>query len=163
MSGFVGWTRTREICCVSARPRKVHVRPPSVVLNTPSPWETLPRIAYSPVPTYTTSGFDSLTPIAPIVPPKYLSLTGSHVWPPSLDLKTPPPVVPIQYSLGRAAEPATATERPPRKMPISRHFRAANTVESYGAGAWAKRGEASNREQRARRRGAGTAILRLRW
>src|SRR6266536_938752 len=109
MSGFVGWTRTRETCCVSARPRKVHVRPPSV------------------------------------------------------DLKTPPPVVPIQYSLGRAAEPATATERPPRKMPISRHFRAANTVESYGAGAWAKRGEASNREQRARRRGAGTAILRLRW
>src|SRR5438046_1338751 len=104
--------------------------PPSVVLNTPSPWETLPRIAYSPVPTYTTSGFDSLTPIAPIVPPKYLSLAASHVWPPSPDLKTPPPVVPIQYSLGRAAEPATATDRPPRKMPISRHFRAANTVES---------------------------------
>src|SRR6266480_5176161 len=120
----------REICCVSARPRKVHVRPPSVVLKTPSPWETLPRIAYSPVPTYTTSGFDSLTPIAPIVPPKYLSLAGSHVWPPSLDLKTPPPVVPIQYSLGREPEPATATVRPPRKMPISRHFRAANTVES---------------------------------
>src|SRR5256885_8598675 len=90
MSGFVGWTRTREICCVSARPRKVHVRPPSVVLNTPSPWETLPRIAYSPVPTYTTSGFDSLTPIAPIVPPKYLSLAGGPPWPPPLDFKTPP-------------------------------------------------------------------------
>src|SRR6266567_6541819 len=133
MSGFVGCTRTREICCVSASPRNVHVLPPSAVFQTPSPWETLPRIAYSPVPTYTTSGFDSLTPIAPIVPPKYLSLAGSHVWPPSLDLKTPPPVVPIQYSLGRAAEPATATDRPPRKMPISRHFRAANTVESYGA------------------------------
>ena len=76
------------------------------------------------------SGFDSLTPIAPIVAPKYLSLAGSQVSPPSVVLKTPPPVVPIQYSLGRAAEPATATDRPPRKMPISRHFSAANTVES---------------------------------
>src|SRR5437763_16765056 len=89
-------------------------------------------MGYSPVPTYTTSGFDSLTPIAPIVPPKYLSVTGSQVLPPSVVFKTPPPVVPIQYSLGRDAEPATATERPPRKMPISRHLWAANTVESYG-------------------------------
>src|SRR6266516_1250949 len=78
MSGFAGCTRTREICCVSARPTNCHFLPPSVVLN------------------------------------------------------TPPPVVPIQYSFGRDAEPATATERPPRKMPISRHFSAANTVESYG-------------------------------
>src|SRR2546421_10461867 len=132
MSGLVGWTRTRAICCVSARPRRVHVLPPSVVFQTPSPWDTLPRMGYSPVPTYTTSGFDSLTPIAPIVPPKYLSVTGSQVLPPSVVLKTPPPVVPIQYSLGRDAEPAPATERPPRKMPISRHLRAANTVESYG-------------------------------
>src|SRR6266545_8172086 len=87
------------------------------------------------------SGFDSLTPIAPIVPPKYLSVAGIQVWPPSVVLKTPPPVVPIQYSLGRDAEPATATERPPRKIPISRHFRAAKTVESYAAGApWARAG-----------------------
>src|ERR1041385_5900893 len=133
MSGFAGCTRTREICCVSARPTTPHFFPPSVVLKTPSPWETLPRIGYSPVPTYTMSGFDSLTPIAPIVPPKYLSVAGSQVLPPSVVLNTPPPVVPIQYSLGRDAEPATATERPPRKMPISRHLRAANTVESYGA------------------------------
>src|SRR5213083_1630372 len=137
MSGFVGCTRTREICCVSASPRNVHVLPPSAVFQTPSPWETLPRIAYSPVPTYTTSGFDSLTPIAPIVPPKYLSVTGSQVSPPSVVLKTPPPVVPIQYSLGRDAEPATATLRPPRKMPISRQVSAAKTVESY---AWAGAG-----------------------
>src|SRR5438067_9631990 len=77
------------------------------------------------------SGLDSETPIAPLVPPKYLSVTGSHVLPPSVLLKTPPPVVPNQYSLGRAAEPATATLRPPRKMPISRQVRPANTVESY--------------------------------
>src|SRR5439155_1673793 len=83
--------------------------PPPTGFQTPSPWDTLPRMGYSPVPTYTTSGFDSLTPIAPIVPPKYLSVTGSQVLPPSVVLKTPPPVVPIQYSLGRDAEPATAT------------------------------------------------------
>jgi hypothetical protein len=40
------------------------------------------------------SGFDSLMPIAPIVPPKYLSVTGAQVIPPSVVLKTPPPVVP---------------------------------------------------------------------
>src|SRR5689334_23453847 len=130
MSGFLGWTRTREICCVSASPRNVHFFPPSVVFQTPSPCDTLPRIGNSPVPTYTMSGFDSETPIAPMVPPKYLSVTGSHVLPPSVLLNTPPPVVPNQYSLGRAAEPATATLRPPRNIPISRQVSAAKTVES---------------------------------
>src|SRR5438876_8206913 len=51
MSGLAGCTRTREICCVSASPTKAQVLPASVVLNTPSPCETLPRIGYSPVPT----------------------------------------------------------------------------------------------------------------
>src|SRR6266511_204281 len=96
------------------------------------------------------SGFDSLTPIAPIVPPKYLSVAGIQVWPPSVVLKTPPPVVPIQYSLGRDAEPATATERPPRKIPISRHFRAAKTVESYGV-AWAGAARTGSRAAQAAR------------
>src|SRR5437870_8358657 len=76
MSGLVGCTRTREICCVSPSPTEVHVLPPSVVFQTPSPAATLPRMGYSPVPTYTMSGFDSETPIAPMVPPKYLSVTG---------------------------------------------------------------------------------------
>src|ERR1041384_7872623 len=89
MSGLVGWTSTREICCVAASPRELQVLPPSVVLKTPSPCDTLPRIANSPVPTNTTSGFDALTPPPPIVPPKYLSLIGVQAWPPSVDLKTP--------------------------------------------------------------------------
>src|SRR4029077_21064616 len=144
MSALVGWTRTRAICCVSARPSEVHVLPPSVVFQMPSPWDTLPRIGNSPVPTYTMSGFDSETPIAPMVPPKYLSVTGSHVLPPSVLLKAPPPVGPNQYSLRsaappalandyswvRAREPATDTLRPPRKMPISRQVSPAKTVES---------------------------------
>src|SRR5438105_5293378 len=147
MSGLVGCTRTRAICCVSARPSNVQVLPPSVVFHTPSPWDTLPRIGNSPVPTYTMSGFDSETPIAPMVPPKYLSVTGSHVLPPSVLLKTPPPVVPNQYSLGRAAKPAAATLRPPRKMPISRQGRPANTVET-------RAGPGANRPARGRRRTA---------
>src|SRR3989449_10972920 len=75
-------------------------------------------------------------------PPKSLPYTGCQVPPPSVLCITPPPLIPIHYSFERDAEPATATERPPRKMPISRHLRAANTVESYGvACADAGRGE----------------------
>src|SRR5260370_38118951 len=130
MSGLVGGTRSGAIWCVSARQSEAHVLPPSVVFQMPSPWDTLPRMGNSPVPTYTMSGFDSDTPIAPTVPPKYLSVTGSQLLPPSVLLKTPPPVVPNQYSLGRAAEPATATLRPPRESPISRQGSRAKTVES---------------------------------
>src|SRR6185503_10542227 len=92
----------------------VHVFPPSAVFHTPSPGAVLPRISVSPPPDHTMSGFDSLTCTAPIVPPKYLSVMGSQLTPASVVLKTPPPVVPIQYSLTRAVLPATATDRPPR-------------------------------------------------
>src|SRR5690242_2046827 len=108
------------ICRVSPRPKNDHVLPPSVVFHTPSPCETFPRIGYSPPPTYTTSGDDADTAIAPIVPPKYLSVTGAHDSPALIDLNTPPPVVPIQNSLGRDGFPVTATERPPRNGPSSR-------------------------------------------
>src|SRR5215471_14152777 len=94
-------------------------------------------------------GFEALTPNAPIVPPKYLSAAAAQVLPPSVDLNTPPPVVPIQYSRGRAAEPATATVRPPRKMPISRQVSPVNTVLSYAACPRAMPGRASNATTRA--------------
>src|SRR3954465_13290783 len=110
MSGLVGCTRTREICLVSANPRKVQVFPASLVRHTPSPCETLPRIGYSPPPTYTTSGADGAMAIAPIVPPKYLSVTGAQLWPALIDLKTPPPLVPIQNSSGRDGFPVAATD-----------------------------------------------------
>src|SRR5258708_20519156 len=75
-----------------------------------------------------------------MVPPKYLSVRGGEVLPPSVVLKAPPPVVPIQYSLGRLADPATAMLRPPRKMPISRQLSAANASVSkdLAATAWAR-------------------------
>ena len=95
MFGSFGLTLILAMCRVSTSPRYRQVFPPSVVLYTPSPCETLPRIGNSPPPTYTMSGFDSATAIAPMVPPKYLSLTGNQSSPPSVVLKTPPPVVPM--------------------------------------------------------------------
>src|SRR3954452_12773131 len=99
------------ICRVSPRPMKLHVLPPSVVFQTPSPCETLPRIGYSPPPTYTTSGADCATSTAPMVPAKYLFVSGAQVCAAFTDLKSPPPVVPIQNSSGRDGLPVTATER----------------------------------------------------
>src|SRR3954463_1293404 len=122
-----------EICRVSRSPTYFHVLPPSVVFQTPSPCETLPRIGYSPPPTYTTSGAEGATSTAPMVPPKYLSVTGAHDSPALTDLKTPPPVVPIQNSLGRDGLPATATERPPRNGPSSRQRRPPSADESKGS------------------------------
>src|SRR5689334_15999840 len=132
------------ICRVSASPMNDHVFPPSVVFHTPSPCETLPRIGYSPPPTYTTSGDDAETAIAPIVPPKYLSVTGAHDCPSLIDLKTPPPVVPIQNSFGRDGFPVAATERPPRYGPISRQRSPAKAVESR----WAPRDAAVAKQMR---------------
>ncbi len=129
------------ICLVSLSPMYVHVLPPSVVFHTPSPCATLPRIGYSPPPTYTTSGAEGATAIAPIVPPKYLSVTGAHDSPPFTDLNTPPPVVPIQNSLGRCGLPVTATDRPPRNGPSSRQRNPPNAAVSKGRAApptWTK-------------------------
>src|SRR5690349_20303444 len=129
-SGFVGCTAMSVIWRVSPSPMNAHVLPPSVVFQTPSPCETLPRIGNSPPPTYTTSGADGATLIAPIVPPKYLSVTGAHDWPALIVLKTPPPGVPIQNSSGRDGLPAAAAERPPRNGPTSRQCTPANVSES---------------------------------
>src|SRR5437588_4304256 len=120
------------ICRVSLRPMYVQLFPPSVVFHTPSPCETFPRSGYSPPPTYTTSGDDGATAIAPIVPPKYLSVTGAHDSPAFTDLKTPPPGDPCQNSLGRDGLPVTATDRPPRYGPSSRQRRPPNADESNG-------------------------------
>src|SRR5438045_5795431 len=109
-----------DTCRVSSKPTNDQLFPPSVVFQTPSPCDTLPRMGYSPPPTYTTSGADGDTAMAPMVPPKYLSVTGAHDCPALIDLNTPPPVVPNQNSFGREGLPVTATERPPRYGPISR-------------------------------------------
>src|SRR4051794_1368177 len=138
---------------VSLSPMDVQVLPPSVVFHTPSPWETFPRSGYSPPPTYTTSGADGATPIAPMVPPKYLSVTGAQDSPAFTDLNTPPPVVPSQNSLGREGLPVTATERPPRYGPSSRQRTAPKAAESNGIAApgtvvYGRRGPVGGRGRR---------------
>ena len=49
------------------------------------------------------------------------SVIGAQVVPPSVVFHAPPPVVPNQYSLGRASLPPAAIERPPRAGPTLRH------------------------------------------
>src|ERR1043165_9020324 len=141
-----------EICRVSPRPIKDQVLPPSVVFQTPSPCETLPRIGNSPPPTYTTSGAEGATAMAPIVPPKYLSVTGAHDWPALIDLKTPPPVVPIQNSFSRDGLPVTATERPPRNGPTSRQRRPVRARESCAGAAAGRTSAMVAQARRAERR-----------
>src|SRR5688500_13319968 len=88
----------------------------------PSPCMMLPRNWTSPIPTYTTSGFCSQTPIEPtdeLV--KKRSDIDRQVVPPSLVFQTPPPVAPNQYSLMRVELPPTAIERPPRTGPTLRY------------------------------------------
>src|SRR5690242_1149750 len=83
--------------------------------------------------------------MAPIVPPKYLSVTGAHDWPALIDLQTPPPVVPIQNSFSRDGFPATATERPPRNGPTSRQRSPVKVSESR----WANAGTAARESSKA--------------
>ncbi len=80
---------------MSFSPMFFQVCPASVDFQTPSPLETFPRIGDSPIPTQTTFGSDSETAIEPTEPVlKSLSDIGSQFDPPSVVLKTPPPVPP---------------------------------------------------------------------
>src|SRR4029078_13198957 len=89
----------------------------------------------APPPTSTTSGADGATSIAPIVPPKYLSVIGAHDWPALIDLKTTPQVVPLKNSFSPDGFPVTATDRPPRNGPTSRQRSPVNVSESRLANA----------------------------
>src|SRR3989442_1749705 len=144
--------------CVSS----VQFSPPSVDLKIPppAPPETSChglRCACQNA-AYNTSGFDGSSTRSEVPVESLRNSTLPQVAPPSVVLKAPRPVVPIQGAWGRDAEPATATLRPPRKIPISRHLSAAKTVESYGA-TWAgaeRAGETSEPRARSAARRAST-------
>jgi hypothetical protein len=85
-------------------------------------------------PTHTTSGLRASTAIAPIVPPKYLSLIGVQVRPPSVVFITPPPVVPNQYSLGLATDPGHGDRPAAAIRATSRQRNPPNTAESRTIG-----------------------------
>ena len=94
-SALPGWTTIFAICPASRSPARVHVLPPSVERNMPSPGDTLPRSVCSPVPTYTTLGSASATATAPMEPAlSWPSPNGRHDSPPSVVFHTPPPVAP---------------------------------------------------------------------
>src|SRR5258706_228035 len=98
---------------VPAGLRSVQVAPPSVVLNSRSPMETLLRIHDSPVPTQITLGFLGSIVMAPIDCTGSLSNTALNVVPPLVDFHTPPEAAPA-YTVSRvpSCTAATAAMRP---------------------------------------------------
>src|SRR5689334_14201271 len=61
-----GSTTIRAMCSVFFSPTLRHVRPPSSLLYTPSPYDTLRWLLFSPVPTHTIEGFFGSMVIVPI-------------------------------------------------------------------------------------------------
>src|SRR4029077_1035177 len=121
------------------KPTWVQVFPASVDLYTPSPRLMLPRMHDSPMPIYTTSGFESDTATAPtdelLIWP---SVTGFQLRPPSTVFQRPPPTAPKYPSLGRPFTPEIAIERPPRSGPMLRHLSASTIALSMATpGDWA--------------------------
>ncbi len=75
---------------VSLRPAYFQVFPASVDLKTPAPNVELWRLFASPVPTYTTSGFDGAIAMSPIDATGCSSKTGVKVVPLFVVFQTPP-------------------------------------------------------------------------
>ncbi|MFN8581429.1 MAG: hypothetical protein U0163_10685 [Gemmatimonadaceae bacterium] len=73
-----------------SRPIDVHVLPASVDLYMPLPNPTESRSVDSPVPTYTVSGDDGATAMAPIDATGWASKIGFQTLPASIDFHTPP-------------------------------------------------------------------------
>src|SRR6478672_9140474 len=96
----------------------------------------LPRMQASPIPMYTTSGFDSETATAPTDALLTLpSVTGVQLCPPSVVFQSPPPTAPKYASFGRPLTPVAAIDRPPRSGPMLRHLYVLRSAESSGAAA----------------------------
>src|SRR6266851_1975767 len=73
-------------------------------------------------------GSDSATAIAPIEETGCLSKSAVQFPPPSVDFHTPPAAPPKKYVFGSPGMPVTASDRPPRNGPTSRHFIPLNNV-----------------------------------
>src|SRR6266550_3408680 len=101
MSGLVGCTRSREIWRVSARPVAVHVLPPSVVLNTPSPCDTLSLTGVQALPPSVV-----LKTPPPVVPIQY---SLGRLADPATAMLRPPRKMPISRQL-RAAKTSVSKD-----------------------------------------------------
>src|SRR5947209_15582460 len=96
---------------VSSRPRWLQLSPPSLLLYTPSPTDTLLRTHDSPVPTQTVSGLDGSIATAPI-DCVCLSNVAFQLMPPSSDLHTPPDALPTHSVSFSPCRPSIAATRP---------------------------------------------------
>jgi hypothetical protein len=132
----VGWRMMRWMRSVFSSPMRCQVRPPSRVLNSPSPTDTLLRGLPSPVPTQTTSGLLGSIAREPMDATGCSSNTGSQVMPPLTDFQTPPVAEPTQTRFGSFAHPSTTAMRPLMAAgPMARAFMPASREESMAAAA----------------------------
>src|SRR5579864_2518348 len=89
VDGSCGDTRILEIANASSSARCIHVAPPSVETQTPSPYEASLRGFASPVPTQIVLRSDGATASAPIAATGFCPQTSDHVAPPSVVFQTP--------------------------------------------------------------------------
>src|SRR5258708_34275162 len=69
-----------------------------------------------------TLGSESATATAPMEDMRSLSVSDVQLPPPSVDFHSPPAAAPRKYVFGSPGIPVTASARPPRYGPMSRHF-----------------------------------------
>src|SRR5205823_2466011 len=93
---FFGLTAIRATRSDLSKPTCVHVSPPSMDLQTPSPIEALLRVQDSPVPTQTFFMLFGSIAIAPTDCTGCSSNTGRYRVPPSSDFHTPPLAAPTK-------------------------------------------------------------------
>src|SRR6185295_8317123 len=140
------------MCSVFSSPIRFQVLPPSRVLNSPSPIETLLRGLPSPVPTQTTEEFVGSIATAPIEATGWSSKTGSQVRPALTDFQTPPVAEPTQITEGsRGSESIEAIRPLIAAGPIDRALRPARSAGSIAAPA--PNAGSESRMASARRRG----------
>ena len=82
--------RILPTCSLFFKPIFFHVRPPSILLYTPSPYPTLRWLLFSPVPTQTVFGFFGSRTTQPIEYDPSPSNTGVQVVPALVVFHTPP-------------------------------------------------------------------------
>src|ERR1700733_6648886 len=104
-------------------------------------------------------GAEGATASAPIDAIGSLSKTGFQTTPASVVFQTPPSTPPKKKVVESPGPPGTATTRPPRKGPISRHF---SPLNSSGGTDWAVAAtEATSKRTSARPRAHDVKFLKL--
>src|ERR1700687_3980557 len=91
-------------------------------------------------------GSEGATANAPIEATGWPSKIGVQTTPASVGFQIPPSTDPKKKVAGSPGTPATATTRPPRKGPISRHL---SPFTSSGGTAWARTATVNSKKEQA--------------